>query len=157
LKSLTHNLFSLGVGLFLLLRTEQPPNVLDVLLVIWLAFATNWVIDSLGHTSRNGLSVRSFRTHSVLLAPIWGITIALVSLFLLDTGIGQKMTTPEVVYFAGLGEALAFSHLLLDALTEGGVFLVRRRIALAHLRNNNIIANGAFLVLGVLLIVGSLV
>jgi len=157
MRALTHNIFSLGVGLFLLLRTERPPNILDVLLVLWLALATNWVIDVLGHTKRNGLSVRSFRTHSVILAPIWGIVIAVASAFLLGAGVGQEPSTPEAVYLAGLGAALAFSHLLPDALTEGGVFLGRRRIALAHLRNNNVIANGAFSVLGVLLVLTSFI
>jgi len=154
LRAITHNFFSLGVGLYLLLRTEQPPNLVHAVLVVWLAFATNWVIDFLGHASRGGISKRSFRTHSVFLAPIWGITTAFASAFLLDAVIGQKMTAVEAIYLAGLGAVLAFSHLLLDALTEGGVFFGTRRIALAHLRNNNVIANAAFSALGILLLLG---
>ncbi len=157
MKALTHNLFSLGVGVYLLLRTEQPPNLSDVLLVVWLAFATNWVIDFFGHASRDGLSVRSFRTHSVFLAPVWAIATALASAYALDAMTGQNLTATEGIYLAALGTTLAFSHLLLDALTEGGVFLGRRRIALAHLRNNNVVANAVFSAVGVLLLAGALV
>ena len=46
---------------------------------------------------------------------------------------------------------------MLDAFTESGVYLWRRRIALAHLRYNNLILNGAFAVLGVLLIFAAFV
>ncbi len=66
------------------------------------------------------------------------------------------MTAPQTLFVAGLGIVLAYSHLLLDALTEGGVYLWRRRIALAHLRYNNLILNGAFAALGVLLVFAAL-
>jgi len=46
---------------------------------------------------------------------------------------------------------------LLDVLTEGGVYLGRRRVALAHLRYDNVILNGAFAFIGVLLILAALI
>ena len=47
---------------------------------------------------------------------------------------------------------LAYSHLLLDSLTQGEVHLGRRRVALAHLRYDNGVLNGAFAALGLLMV-----
>ncbi|MDA4118657.1 MAG: DUF1286 domain-containing protein [Thaumarchaeota archaeon] len=151
MKALTHNIFSVGLGLYLVLRLAQQP-LLEVLLVIWLAFATNGVIDSLGHRTRGGMAVRSFVTHSIFTAPLWGIAVAVSSLYLLDLMTGQKIGIAQLSAAAGLGVLLAFSHLFLDALTEGGVFYGRHRMALAHFSNNNEILNGIFAGLGAVLI-----
>jgi hypothetical protein len=97
------------------------------------------------------MSIRSFWTHSIFTAPVWGIALAVASVYFLDAVIGQSMTTSQALFAAGLGAVLAYSHLLLDALTEGGVYFGRRRVALAHLRYNNLILNGAFSTIGILL------
>jgi hypothetical protein len=153
LKAITHDLFSLGVGLYLVFRIYGPSNYLYLFLILWLAFATNEVIDRLGHSARGGMSVRSFWTHSIFTAPVWGVALALASVYLLDALIGQPMTPSQTLLAAWLGTVMAYSHLLLDALTEGGVYLGRRRAALAHMRYNNLVLNGAFAALGVLLTV----
>jgi len=57
----------------------------------------------------------------------------------------------------GIGAVLSYSHLLLDSFTEGGIYLGRRRLAIAHLRYNNPVANGAFTALGAILILAALV
>ena len=103
------------------------------------------------------MSIRSFWTHSIFTAPVWGIALAVASVYLLDVVIGQSMTASQTFFAAGLGTVLAHSHLLLDALTEGGVYLGRRRVALAHLRYNNVILNGAFAFAGLLLILAALI
>jgi hypothetical protein len=151
LKALTHDFFSVGVGFYLLVRIGGQSSPLYLLLVVWLAFATNEVIDGLGHSARGGMSIRSFWTHSIFTAPVWGIALAVASVYFLDAVIGQSMTTSQALFAAGLGAVLAYSHLLLDALTEGGVYFGRRRVALAHLRYNNLILNGAFSTIGILL------
>jgi hypothetical protein len=157
LKAITHDFFSLGVGVYLVYHVEQLPALLYLLLTVWLAFATNEIIDGLGHVRRgDGVPVRSFWTHSILTAPIWGISVAIVSLYLLDTIVGQAITIPHVLFAAELGVVLVYSHLLLDAFTEGGVYLGRRRVALAHMRYNNLILNGAFAALGVVLVFAAL-
>jgi len=120
LKAITHDLFSVGVGLYLLVRIYGPSSPLYLLLAVWLAFITNRVIDGLGHSTRGGMSVRSFWTHSIFTAPVWGIAFAVASVYLLDVVIGQNMTASQTLFAAGLGAVLAYSHLLLDALTEGG-------------------------------------
>jgi hypothetical protein len=157
LKAITHDLFSLGVGLYLVFHVERLPILLYLLLVVWLAFATNEIIDVLGHFTRGGVPVRSFWTHSIFTAPIWGIAVAVASAYLLDAITGQAMTTSQTFFVAGLGTVLAYSHLLLDALTEGGVYFGRRRVALAHLRYNNLVLNSAFAALGVLLVFAAFV
>jgi hypothetical protein len=157
LKAITHDVFSLGVALYLVHYVELPLTLSFLVLVVWLAFATNELIDALGHVTRGGRPVRSFWTHSVFSAPVWGMAAALVSARLLDIILGQAMTTSQALFVAGLGGILAYSHILLDALTEGGVYLGRRRVALAHLRYDNLILNGTFTGLGVLLVFASLV
>jgi hypothetical protein len=157
LKAITHNIFSLGVGLYLLVRVSGQSSPLYLLLVVWLAIATNQVIDRLGHSARGGMSTRSFWTHSIFTAPVWGIALALASVYLLDVVVGQPMTTSQTLLAVWLGTVMAYSHLLLDALTEGGVYLGRRRAALAHMRYNNPALNGAFAALGILLVVAAFV
>ena len=157
MKAITHDFFSVGVGFYLLVRIGGQSSPLYLLLVVCLAFATNEVIDRLGHSARGGMSIRSFWTHSIFTAPVWGIALAVASVYLLDMVIGQSMTTSQTLFAAGLGTMLAYSHLLLDALTEGGVYLRRRRVALAHLRYNNLVLNGAFAFIGVLLILAALI
>jgi hypothetical protein len=159
-KALTHDIFSTGVALYVFPIAYQMghlPLVTDLLLVVWLAFATNKVIDVVGHKSRGGYSIRSFWTHSIFTAPIWGITIVAVSLYLLDIIAGQAMTASQALFAAGIGVILAYSHLFLDSLTEGGVFFWRRRLALAHFRNNNQVLNGIFAMLGAALVVATII
>ena len=155
MKSITHDVFSLGVGLYIVYRVVQPTLSL-LLLVVWLAFAINELIDALGHVKRGGMPVRSFWTHSVITAPVWGAAAALVSANLLGMILGQATTISQEFFVGGLGILFACSHLLLDALTEGGVYLGRRRLALAHLRYDNPILNGIFTALGVLLVFATL-
>ena len=151
MKAITHDVFSLGVGLYFAYHVDQPPPLSFLVLVVWLALVTNELIDVLGHITRGGRPVRSFWTHSVFTAPMWGIAVALLSAYLLDIVVGQAMTTAQGLLVAGLGIVLAYSHLLLDALTESGVYLGRRRVALAHFRYDNLILNGVFAGLGVVL------
>lgn len=157
LKSITHDVFSLGIGLYIVFRFVQPTTVPLLLLAVWLAFATNELIDVLGHFKRGGMPVRSFWTHSVITAPVWGVAAAFVSAYLLDEILGQGMTFSQALFVGGLGIVFACSHLLLDALTEGGVYLGRRRLALAHMRYDNPILNGIFTALGVLLVFATFV
>jgi hypothetical protein len=157
LKAITHDAFSFGVGLYLTFHVDQQPTLTLLLLVAWLAFATNELIDVMGHANRDGRPVRSFWTHSVFTAPVWGVAAALVSAYVLDAVLGQAMTTSQALFAGAIGFVFAYSHLLLDALTEGGVYLGRRRVALAHLRYDNSILNGVFTALGVILVFAAFV
>jgi Protein of unknown function (DUF1286) len=156
LKAITHDVFSLGVGIYLVYHI-QPPTLSLLVLLVWLAFATNELIDVLGHVRRGGRPARSFWTHSVFTAPVWGIAAALASAYVLDIVLCEAMTTSQALFAGGLGAVFACSHLLLDALTEGGVYLGRRRVALAHMRYDNLVLNGAFSAFGALLILATFV
>jgi Protein of unknown function (DUF1286) len=156
LKAITHDFFSVGVGFYLALHIGVS-SLLYLFMIVWLAFATNRIIDGLGHSTRGGIAVRSFLTHSLIMAPVWGVAVAIASAYFFDLVTGQPITAFQTLFAIGLGTVLAYSHLLLDALTEGGVYLLRRRVALAHLRYNNPILNGAFAALGVLLVLASLI
>jgi energy-converting hydrogenase Eha subunit A len=155
LKAVTHDIFSLGVGLYFVISLMRPTPIL-LLLTVWLAVAINELIDLLGHVTRGDRPVRSFWTHSIFTVPVWGISCALVSAYLLGRVTGNEIGSSEAVYVTLLGTVIAYSHLLLDALTEGGVFLWRRRIALAHLRYDNLVLNAVFVGLGALLILAAL-
>ncbi len=157
MKAITHDVFSLGLGLYLLYRVVQSPTLSLLVLVAWLAFATNEVIDVLGHVRKGGRPIRSFWTHSVFTAPAWGVAAALTSAYALDVVLGQGMTASQALLVGGLGAVFAYSHLLLDALTEGGVYLGRRRVALAHMRYDSVALNGTFTALGVLLVFATFV
>ncbi len=153
---MTHGVFSLGLGLYLVYHIH-PPTLSFLVLLVWLAFATNELIDVLGHVRRGGRPTRSFWTHSVFTAPAWGIAAALASTYVLDIILGETMTTSQALFVGGFGAVFAYSHLMLDALTEGGVFLGRRRVALAHMKYDNRVLNGAFTALGALLVFATFV
>ncbi len=155
MKALTHYIFSLGVGCYLVYRFQRRPEALTLVMVVLLAFAANEVIDVFGHVARNGRPARSPWTHSIFTAPAWGAGAALASEYLLGQVLGLTLTAPDILLVAGLGVVVAYTHLLLDALTEGGVFFWRRRIALAHLRYDNLILNWTFSALGLLLLFAS--
>jgi hypothetical protein len=156
LKAVTHDVFSLGLCLYLLSREGQFPFLPSLLLVAWLTFSTNKVIDVLGHTTRGGFAVRSFWTHSMFTAPIWGISLASASVYLFDVLLGQPLSTSQALFAIGIGATISYSHLLLDALTEGGIYLGRRRFALAHASYNNPVLNGGFAVLGAAFLLAAL-
>ena len=143
----THLVF--GIGTAVALGTALPADVRLALAVV-LSLAVNMAMDELGHVNRRGLSHRSALTHSVMTGPIWGGAIgylAWLGWYQLGSGAGAFEW-----WFVILGAAVAGSHLLLDSMTEGGVFLLRHRVALAHFRSRNSALNGAFVILGVALV-----
>ena len=91
MKEVTHYIFSLGAGLYLLhlalpyLPFASQESILTIL-TIWLAFSVNRIIDSIGHTFRNTqygeLPVRSWSTHSVFTAPLWGAAVGFASIII---------------------------------------------------------------------------
>lgn len=111
-----------------------------------ISLVVNRLIDGLGHRRRNGQVVRSALTHSVFTAPAWGLgSVYAMWLALSWPGLwGHALEVPVLV----AGALAACSHLLLDSLTEGGVFFTTKRVALAHFRSRNVLLNGVFVVLG---------
>jgi hypothetical protein len=169
MKEVTHYIFSMGAGLYLshialphLPFAGQPAGILTIL-AIWLAFSVNRVIDGIGHTFKNtpygDLPVRSWSTHSVFTAPLWGAAVGLASVLgprLVVGWVGVSLPPGPIAsgyalpaWAAALGAAIAYSHLFPDSLTQAGVFFGRHRIALAHWRYDNVFANTLFVLLGI--------
>jgi hypothetical protein len=155
MKSVTHYVFSVGVGVYAASVVHLYLPV-SLLLGAWLGVSTSFTIDAIGHSRRGDRKVRSWTTHSILTAPIWGALLGLLSVFVLYRLVQISPGSELLAFSAGMGVLAGYSHLVLDSLTEGGVFLGRSRLAIAHLRNNNLILNLVFAGLGILLILAGL-
>jgi Protein of unknown function (DUF1286) len=151
LKVVTHNIFSFGLGTFLLSKTGHL-SLLSLFVALWLTFAVNTLIDVFGHTRKNDVPIRSFVTHSVFTAPLWGAAVGLVTIIVPYSVFNISADSAFELLGAGLGVTIACTHLLLDAFTQAGVYLGRRRIAIAHMSYDNPALNLAFIVLGLLLL-----
>jgi len=151
LKVVTHNVFSFGLSIFLLSKTGHL-SVLSFFVALWLTFAVNTLIDVFGHTRKNDIPIRSFITHSVFTAPLWGAALGIATIVLPYSLFNLSADSAFELLGAGLGVTIAYAHLLLDAFTQAGVYLGRRRIAIAHMSYDNTALNLAFIVLGLLLL-----
>lgn len=154
-KSVTHNVFSAGLCIFAVVFFGAFLPV-SLLLAVWLSFSVNFVIDVLGHSKRARGPVRSWTTHSVFTAPLWGASPGVLTAAFVAGTLQLAPADDLLELSAVLGALAGLSHLFLDSLTEGGVFLWRRRrIALAHLGNGGVLLNATFSFLGILLVVAA--
>lgn len=154
MKSLTHNLFSAGLGLYFVSRFGLPP-LLELLLVAWLSLAINWIIDTLGHTRARGIPVRTFVTHSIFTAPLWGGLVGVATIVVPRSVLNIDVSSTVTLLAITTGVMIAYLHLFLDALTEAGVYLGRGRIAIAHFSYSNPLINLGFMIIGVILLIVS--
>ena len=151
MKLITHVVFGAGPGYALLASMPGSFGALvDGVLAVALSYAVNYLIDVIGHGGRDGRSARSPVTHSVFTAPLWGAAVGyLVWLAVASLGLsGPSLQWPPVI----LGVVAACSHLLLDSITEGGVYFTTGRVALAHFGNGNVLLNAAFVLCGIALL-----
>jgi len=170
MKLFTHYVFSAGILLYL---TAVLGNAgLYIVSAMWSAIAVNWVIDVFGHDNKPAPSpyktipsswvhpyhpVRAFRTHSVFTAPFIGIIVTVLPVFIGVEAIGQPIfpyippLSVTLKVLCAFGVISAFSHLFLDSLTEGGIYIIHR-FALAHLSYNNFYANTVAILFGFALI-----
>ena len=152
MKSVTHIVASAGAS-FYIARHAGFSLLFSFLVALWLSFAINWVIDALGHETKHGRPVRTTLTHSVFLAPVWGGLVGCVSFVLANEVIQSQSSLLLAIFSTLLGGLIALLHLLLDAMTEKGVFWRGRRVALMHARYDDSLLNGAFILLGLLLLI----
>lgn len=157
MKSATHNLFSIGLMLFVVSFFGYP-LIITVLLAIVATIFTNLLIDEIGHSSSEGVLRRTWVTHSVITAPFWGA--AAWALILMIPAALLGVFPPNLLllaFYASLGVLAGWSHLLLDSLTEGGVFAFdAKRRAIAHFAYDNRPLNLCFSVLGLVLLLAAL-
>jgi membrane-bound metal-dependent hydrolase YbcI (DUF457 family) len=139
----THVVFGAGSAFAI---SPVAPAYLRLYLAVALSLLVNPVIDGLGHTRRGGFIARTPLTHSVFTAPLWGCAVGYL-IWAVPMELGMESLAPlEWVVFAGT--VVSLGHLLLDSLTERGVYLLRGRMALAHFRSGNFLLNSAFVALG---------
>jgi len=155
LKQITHYLFSVGLS-FCVLSLFRSVNADYLLVAVWLSISVNFIIDLLGHVSRNGTPSRSWVTHSVFTAPACGGLVGGFTLAAISTLLELRPLWTVIAFWTTVGAIIAVGHLLLDSLTEAGVFLTRRRIALAHFGYNNQLLNLGFILAGIFLAIVSL-
>ena len=151
MKIFTHDVFSFGLAAFLLSRTGLL-SVQDVVMALWLTLATNYLIDVLGHRKRDGIPVRTMITHSVFTAPVWGFAVAAASASLPYSALNMPVDRMFLLVSVALGILLAYSHLLLDAFTEAGIFYFRHRVALMNFSYNNPVVNLLCIAIGAVLL-----
>jgi hypothetical protein len=157
LKATTHNLFSIGLMLFVLSLFGYP-LLITVFLAIVATILTNAVIDKGGHARGDGVPRRTWVTHSLITAPFWGAATWVATLVVPAALVGVFPPNLALLgLFALLGVLAGWSHLLLDSVTEGGVFAFdRRRRAIAHYSYDNPPLNLAFSALGLALLLAAI-
>jgi len=155
MKALTHYLFSTGVSFGLLSLTHTLISG-SIMMALWLSLSINYLIDVLGHVSRNGNPMRTWLTHSVLTAPILGALVAAASLDATSRAFGSGPSWEPLALWTFMGTLVSEEHLFLDSLTEAGVYALKRRIAIAQFNYDNMTLNIGFALLGVVIITVSL-
>lgn len=140
----THVVFTAGL-LALMLRGLFRLPLYDALAVAFVvSVVANYLIDALGHEGRR----RTPLTHTVPRSMAWGLASSLAAVAIMPDAILPALAA---------GAVAGPSHMLLDAITEHGIYVKRngrwRRLALAHIRYNNPLANSAFMLLGISLLV----
>ncbi|MFP3138430.1 MAG: DUF1286 domain-containing protein [Nitrososphaeria archaeon] len=126
-----------------------------LLAALWLAAIVNYIIDAAGHETRNGRRRRTAATHSLTgataVGAVAGFAPTLAVLLAAPGAVGVYYGSLLLLEMTALGAAAGLSHLLLDALTEGGIYYRGHRWALAHWHYDNGAANGLFALLGILM------
>lgn len=158
MKLRTHVAFSVGLTAL----TESTLGISNIILLlgssIVLSYLVNLIIDALGHEEKDGFTRRSPRTHTMGRSFTAGLIISLlVALFLYYM---SPIGAYRALIIALMGPVVGWSHMLLDALTENGIYVKRRgrwvRFALAHFKYNNPALNWLFIIIGVMLLIKSL-
>jgi membrane-bound metal-dependent hydrolase YbcI (DUF457 family) len=109
-------------------------------------------MDRAGHERKGFGTQRTWVTHSIFTGSALGIVLGILVAF----GFEYVNLPFSFVVFALQGFFSALSHLFLDSITEGGIFIFTKRFALAHFHYDNPFLNTGFSLLGIFLFVLSL-
>jgi len=137
---MTHYAFAIGLLAFLF------PDYLPSALI--LGFLVSFLMDRVGHEKKGSAIKRTWLTHSVFTAPALGVFLGMLLAF----GFRYANLPFSFVVFGFEGFISAFSHLFLDSITEGGIFIFTKRFALAHFRYDDLFVNTGFALLGIFLL-----
>ena len=154
MKLLTHYVFSTGLlALIATLMGAAFPSALFISLIT--SVMGNSIIDGLGHEERRGYVRRTPLTHTVPRSIAWGVVPGIIISLLLTYG-SQWRVTPLAIIVLLSNLLLGPSHMFLDAFTERGIYVKRRgrwvRFAIAHISYNNLLANNAAMIIGLLML-----
>lgn len=146
----THTAFTLGL-LIAMLKMLNGLSLTMAVLAALIAYIVNLALDRLGHVKRGAVYVRSPLTHDICLSALWGLVIS--AAFTYASMLFNIQVYPiEAVLMGPIG---GLSHMLLDSLTEEGVYVRRRgtwrRVSIAHFRYNNPALNWLFTAIGLAL------
>jgi membrane-bound metal-dependent hydrolase YbcI (DUF457 family) len=150
-KLSTHVLFGVGVAAFSM-RFIAPVMLVYWHIVLFVAALMQVLIDVLSHEKRvvNGRVIyrRTKFLHSPTGATVLGLLLGLYLVVVFPYG--------DIGVFVALLLS-AYSHLLLDAITEHGIYILGRRTSSRRLlRYNNPLANALFQLIGIGLLLYSL-
>lgn len=153
MRLIAHYVFTAGVMAYVVEALRLPEALL--LMTLW-SIAINKFIDAAGHKRRGKEKhpTRSWRTHSIYTAPLWGAALTLAPAWLVWwLGLVPTIMGPGVAAMALLGVLAALSHLFLDSLTEAGIYTTpHHRVVLAHLRYDSAVGNGLAVLAGLILL-----
>jgi hypothetical protein len=108
----------------------QIPFHLHFLLQIGILSFVNVVIDFFGHSAYKGLR-RTPATHSPLSATVIGGVYGVVFFFVLP----YFGVVTNLLFMVLGGIVAAWTHLFLDSMTFSGIFVFKKRLAIAHFKN----------------------
>ncbi|MEB3862130.1 MAG: DUF1286 domain-containing protein [Desulfurococcales archaeon] len=144
----THIVFAIGVAT--LSASYGGASLLDVLILWGLVAMQQVLIDKLSHEFRGRYRTPLF--HSFTGASILSLALASVppALSPIDYGRSQVLMFITSLLLSG------WSHLFLDSLNPGGVYVLGKRVRLARIRYDDPVANVFFQVLGLLMVAYSI-
>lgn len=145
MKTLTHVVFGFGAAISVM--SFLGGSLEESLFISVLAAGMHPIIDRYSHARGRRGVYRTRLLHSFETL----IPLALAAGFLVGSGMGTAQAIRASLAFA----ASAASHLALDMLTPGGVFLAGRRVRYPVFRWDDPLANTGFSAIGVLLSVAA--
>jgi len=131
----THVVFSTAVALWFVTAWQTA----------LLAPLTTFLIDALGHSKNHGIPRRTWLTHD------WLLSLIIFILPLSWVYTWTPLIHVPLLTALGINAVTLYTHLMLDGIT-GHTFFLTKRIGHAYVEWNNPIANGLFIVLGIVLI-----
>ena len=182
MKTKTHNLFSIGVLTAIGYLFTTP--VASFISAGILSIIGNTVIDTFGHKKKKVylpednknhsrlfsfgrknkkkkevvIPVRTYKTHSLLRATIWGLLPAIfLTVAMLHLPRNKFLPSGFQYWISIQGLFVGPLHLLLDMPTEGGIFVKKngrfQRFALAHIKYDDLFWNTVFQLIGIAFVI----
>jgi hypothetical protein len=147
LKLYVHDIFTTGILAEIGCHIYNKDSVL-LAVAFLLSFLGNHLIDKIGHSkNRQGWFIRNRLGHTITGATIIGFIPALL-IFIFYFYIFHQIQ----YWILFLGLFVGILHLSLDIITEKGIYIGKKRFALAHFSYNNYLVNSFFALIGVALI-----